>query len=80
MPETAYVPDPRPVPYTFHESIDLGSSGLGGGSGGSGGLQGAGSPEGVVTADPGTTYVDSTGHAFYVKETGSGNTGWLQYV
>lgn len=33
MPETAYVPDPRPVPYTYHPSIELGGgdgSGVGG--------------------------------------------------
>lgn len=25
MPEVAYVPDPKPVPYTYHPSIGLGS-------------------------------------------------------
>lgn len=40
---------------------------------------GTGSPEGVVEATPGTTYVDTNGGVgttFYVKETGTGNTGW----
>jgi hypothetical protein len=40
---------------------------------------GYGSPEGVVTALPGSGYFDLDGGAgvtFYVKETGSGNTGW----
>ncbi len=40
---------------------------------------GAGSPEGVVTAPVGSLYSRSdggTGTALYVKETGSGNTGW----
>lgn len=41
---------------------------------------GSGSPEGVVTAAIGSTYRNSTGGAgtsFYVKESGSGNTGWV---
>ena len=42
--------------------------------------RGSGSPEGVVTAVVGSTYQRSDGGAgtsFYVKETGSGNTGWV---
>lgn len=41
--------------------------------------QGTGSPEGVVTAEVGTIYLRRDGGAgttFYVKESGSGNTGW----
>jgi hypothetical protein len=41
---------------------------------------GSGSPEGVVTAPVGCTYKRTdggTGTAFYVKESGSGNTGWV---
>jgi Pectate lyase superfamily protein len=41
---------------------------------------GAGSPEGVVTAFPGSTYMNTSGGAnttLYVKESGSGNTGWV---
>lgn len=41
--------------------------------------QGTGSPEGVVTASVGSLYSNTTGGAgtsFYVKETGTGNTGW----
>jgi hypothetical protein len=41
---------------------------------------GAGSPEGVVTADTGSIYLNRSGGAsvtFYVKETGAGNTGWI---
>lgn len=40
---------------------------------------GSGSPEGVVTADPGVLYLDTTGGAgttLYVKETGTSNVGW----
>lgn len=40
-------------------------------------LSGNGSPEGVVTAVVGSTYQRGDGPPyFYVKETGSGNTGW----
>ena len=41
---------------------------------------GSGSPEGVVTAPVGATYNRTDGGAgtsFYVKESGSGNTGWV---
>lgn len=37
---------------------------------------GAGSPEGVVARSPGCTYWDVTNQLFYVKDTGTGNTGW----
>lgn len=43
---------------------------------------GSGSPNGVVTATVGSTYIDTAGGAsstFYVKESGSGNTGWVAY-
>lgn len=40
---------------------------------------GYGSPEGVITAGVGSTYRQIDGGAsttFYVKESGTGNTGW----
>ena len=40
---------------------------------------GAGSPEGVITADIGTIYLNTTGGVnttLYVKTSGAGNTGW----
>lgn len=43
-------------------------------------LSGTGSPEGVVTATPGTLYTNDSGGGgttLYVKETGVGNTGWV---
>jgi hypothetical protein len=43
-------------------------------------IVGSGSPEGVVTAVVGSTYRRTDGGAgtsFYVKESGSGNTGWV---
>lgn len=42
-------------------------------------LEGNGSPEGVITARVGTVYHRRDGGAgtsFYVKESGTGNTGW----
>jgi hypothetical protein len=38
---------------------------------------GTGSPEGVVTGDPGRTYSQTDGNHFYYKKTGTGNTGWI---
>lgn len=43
-------------------------------------LAGSGSPEGAVTAPVGWLYLDSAGGAgtvLYIKESGSGNTGWV---
>ncbi|HEX6684536.1 MAG TPA: hypothetical protein VF062_17160, partial [Candidatus Limnocylindrales bacterium] len=52
------------------------------GSGGTGPQihQGAGTPEGAVAAPIGSTYHRTDGGAgtsFYVKESGTGNTGWV---
>jgi hypothetical protein len=44
------------------------------------GLAGAGSPEGVVTASPGTTYLNTADESFWVKKTGTGNTGWIELI
>lgn len=41
---------------------------------------GSGSPEGVVTGNPGDLYLNTAGGAgtsMYVKESGTGNTGWV---
>jgi hypothetical protein len=43
-------------------------------------FQGAGTPEGTVTAGIGSIYLNTTGGAgtsFYVKQSGVGNTGWV---
>lgn len=55
---------------------------LGGASitGGGGTTSGTGSPEGVITAPEGTTYLDRSTGNFWAKQTGSGNTGWLQLI
>lgn len=47
---------------------------------GTGGLTGSGSPEGVVTAEPGAVYLDTTNNSLWIKRTGSGNTGWIQLL
>ncbi len=51
-----------------------------GGGGGGGGLTGIGSPEGSVTANAGTTYLDTSNNFFYAKGSGSGNTGWVALI
>lgn len=43
-------------------------------------LVGTGSPEGVATAKPGSLYLNRSGGAgttLYVKQSGTGNTGWI---
>lgn len=42
--------------------------------------EGAGSPEGVISAEPKKLYMDTAGTAgsiLYIKKTGAGNTGWV---
>ena len=42
-------------------------------------LTGSGSPEGIITAPPGSLYFNSAGGtntSLYIKESGTGNTGW----
>jgi hypothetical protein len=43
-------------------------------------MSGAGSPNGVMTAPFGSTYWDTVGLTFYVKNSPNGNTGWLALV
>lgn len=49
-------------------------------SGSVSGITGTGSPEGAQTATPGITYYDSSTGQFWVKATGSGNTGWVLLI
>lgn len=44
------------------------------------GLSGSGSPQSVYTAPPGTTYIDTATNNFWVKNNGTGNTGWVQLL
>jgi len=60
--------------------IDTAGKGLKHGASGPLWTAGAGSPEGAVTAPPGSLYTDTAGGAgatLYVKESGTGNTGWV---
>lgn len=41
------------------------------------GYEGDGTPEGTVTAPVGSVYADTTNGVLYVKNTGTGNTGWV---
>ena len=41
---------------------------------------GSGSPEGVVTGAVGLFYTDFTNGAFYIKLSGTGNTGWQKFI
>ncbi len=59
--------------------LDQIAQNIGTGTGG-GGLSGVGSPEGIVTANPGATYLDTANGFFYAKQTGTGSTGWLAIV
>lgn len=43
-------------------------------------LFGVGSPEGVVTATQGVTYVRTDTSGFWYKVSGSGNTGWAEGI
>lgn len=52
----------------------------GGGGGGGGGLSGVGSPEGVVTANDGTTYLDTSNNFFWAKGPGTTSTGWVPLI
>jgi hypothetical protein len=45
------------------------------------GSSGLGSPEGIVSASPGGTYVDTGGGNFWVKQSGENTkTGWVEVV
>lgn len=69
---------PGLVPYLMIQALRNIS---GGGTGSSCCHSGTGSPEGVVTGDPGHTYIDTSNGFFYVKTSGTGtNTGWLAVV
>ena len=59
---------------TVHATGDGGS---GGGAGSQGVTLGTGSPETVETSDPGILFFDVTAQAMYLKQTGTGNTGWI---
>lgn len=72
--------DSRNLMVVIAEGTNQNSGGGGGSESGGGGEAGAGSPEGVVTADPGTTYLDTATNSFWAKATGSGSVGWVQLI
>lgn len=43
-------------------------------------LTGTGSPENIVTAPPGYSYIDTTANTLYFKMSGYGTTGWQAFV
>lgn len=49
-------------------------------SGSGAGIVVSASPEGSVTADPGALAYNTTDGGFWVKATGTGNTGWVQLI
>lgn len=59
--------------------IALNEGGTGGGPGG-GWLKGVVDPEGVVTATAPAGYVNTANQTFWIKESGTGNTGWQLFV
>lgn len=62
----------------LNELIAIGSGGT---STGGGTMSGNGSPEGVVAAPVGSVYTDlDAPYHQWNKITGSGNTGWVQFI
>jgi hypothetical protein len=72
MPELSYTPNPKEM-FTGSRGFDCECSGAGG-------LAGVGSPEGVVAANPGQTYLDTSTNSFWVKNNGTGTSGWFQEI
>ena len=64
----------------LREAIVASACAAGGGGTGGAGIVGVGSPEGVVTAAPGTNYTDSSTGNYWVKLSGVGNTGWIELI
>lgn len=60
--------------------IKLNAGGGTGGGGSGSGLSGVGSPQGVVTASPGTTYLQTDTGSFWAKQTGTDANGWIELI
>ncbi len=73
------VPQRADTRWNLLVKMVLATTGGGGGGGGTGGagIVGTGSPEGAVTASPGTTYLNNSDGGLWMKRTGTGNTGWF---
>jgi hypothetical protein len=77
----AYRNDNQSFPWyqsrAFQKDVLIGTGAVAASSGIS---AGSGSPEGSKTASPGSIYMNASGGAgtsFYVKQSGTGNTGWV---
>jgi len=70
-------------PVSIVSSLSVGDNQLGAGSlnvGGANVFAGSGDPNGVVSAPPGSMYLNTaggTGQSLWIKEAGSGKTGWI---
>ncbi len=69
-------PDGTPVDrkYTIAQILAAG------GGSASAVLVSTGTPEGAVTAAPGTFFFDTVARTLYMKETGTGTTGWIELL
>ena len=70
--------DGQAMRFSTYGVMELNSSVLGASTTTVGVLPGTGNPEGNVTARPGTVYLNRSGGRPYYKDSGTGNTGWLQ--
>lgn len=70
--------DPLPTDTINTLLKRIAGSASGGGGGGGSGLftLGVVDPEGVVTAPAGTGYLNTALQTMWIKQSGSGNTGW----
>lgn len=71
--------DGQPIRYSIYGYVELNFSALGASTTTISVLAGTASPEGNVTARPGSTYHDRGGD-LYLKKTGTGNTGWKKVL
>jgi hypothetical protein len=70
----------RQIEQKFLTALNAGGGSGGGGGAGTGTFSGTGSPQNVVTASPGATYLDTSGGHFWAKQTGTGSSGWLELI
>lgn len=71
--------DGQPMRFSTYGNVELNASSQGASTTTISVLAGTATPEGVVTARPGSTYHDRGGD-IYLKKTGTGNTGWKKIL
>lgn len=71
--------DGQPMRFSTYGNLELNASAFGASATTVSVLAGTASPEGNVTARPGSTYHDRGGD-IYLKKTGTGNTGWKKII